>query len=151
MMRLSKQDRRLFERHFAGKLFEYLDRGYGDCSLRDQQVRKIVYDSLLFFNSDRLDTGDFVVMPNHVHAIITPYIGHELEHILHSIKSFTANKINKLLNRSGTLWMEESYDHIVRDGEELLRIQHYIRANPEKARSPEHEFDLYETEYELTD
>jgi hypothetical protein len=30
--------------------------------------------------------------------------------------------------------VEESHDHIVLDGEELLRIQSYLRANPEKAK-----------------
>jgi putative DNA methylase len=39
-----------------------------------------------------------------------------------------------LLERTGTFWQEESYDHCVRDEEELLRIVEYIEANPVKAR-----------------
>ena len=96
MKTLTKEDRRLFERHFVGKLFEYLDRGNGECLLRAPEISKIVADSLLFFDAERLDTGDFVVMPNHVHVLMTPHAGFELENVLHSIKSFTANHINRL-------------------------------------------------------
>ncbi len=149
--KLSKEDRRAFERHFSRKLFEYLDRGIGDCVLRSSEVSKVVEESLLYFDTQRLDIGDFVVMPNHVHALMTPYPGIELEGLLHSIKSFTSNKINAELNRSGKLWMEESHDHIVRDGEELLRIQAYIRANPVKAKLAPSDYRLYESQYDLTD
>ena len=145
---LSKEDRRLLERHFAGRLLEYLDRGHGDCVLRKSEIRQVVADSMLFFHSKKLDTGDFVVMPNHVHALLTPYAGFELEDVLHSIKSYTANQINNKLRRSGTLWMEESYDHIVCDGEELLRIQQYIRVNPEMARLAHSDYCIHEADYD---
>jgi type I restriction enzyme R subunit len=148
---LSEEDRRTFERHFASRLFQYLDRGRGDCVLRDSEVSTLVADALMFFHRERLDTGDFVVMPNHVHGLLTPYPGFELEHVLHSIKSYTANQINRKIKRSGTLWMEESHDHIVRDSEELLRIQAYIRANPGKAKLSDGEYRLQEAEYDLTE
>ena len=52
---------------------------------------------------------------------------------MHSLKSFTANECNKLLNRSGAFWQDESYDHWVRDEAELLRIIAYVEQNPVKA------------------
>jgi type I restriction enzyme R subunit len=146
---LPPHERQLFERHFASTLFEFLARGEGECVLRDPEIRSIVVDALSYFHSQRLDTGDFAVMPNHVHALMTPYSGFELERVLHSIKSYTAKQINQKLGRSGPLWMEESYDHIVRDGEELLRIQSYIRANPEKAGLGESEYSVHMAEYDL--
>ena len=149
LRKLCWEDRRLFERHFARKLFEFLDQGYGACHLRNPAVATIVADAMAHFHGARLDTGDFVVMPNHVHALMTPYSGYELENILHSIKSFTANEINRALGRAGTLWMEESHDHIVRDGEEMLRIQQYIRRNPEKAKLREGEYIPHQAEYAL--
>ena len=42
-----------------------------------------------------------------------------LSTIMHSLKSYTAHEINKLLKRSGTLWQSESYDHWLRDEDEL--------------------------------
>ena len=127
---LSPEERRTFERHFAGKLFNYLDRGYGRCLLRTPQVRSVVSKAVLHFDRERVKTGHFVVMPNHVHVLLTPLEPYKLEEILHSIKSFAANQINALVGRSGQVWMDESYDHIVRDAEELLRVQKYIERNP---------------------
>ena len=106
-------------------------------------------DALRHFHGRRLDTGDFVVMPNHIHALLTPYASFELENILHSIKSYTANQIQALRGTSGTLWMSESHDHIARDGEELNRIQEYIRANPAKAGLSSNEFVLHTARYAL--
>ncbi len=146
---LSEQDRLLFERFFLGKLLTGLDEGHGECVLRLPEISQIVADSLWFFHATRLTMGDFVVMPNHVHALMTPLEGFELETILHSIKSFTAQQINSRLGRTGSVWMEESYDHVVRDSEELVRIQHYIRANPAKAHLPDTDFRLYEAEYDI--
>ena len=47
--------------------------------------------------------------------------------IMHSLKSYTANRANELLGRSGQFWQHESYDHWVRDVEELERIVEYLR------------------------
>jgi REP element-mobilizing transposase RayT len=52
---------------------------------------------------------------------------------MHSVKSYTANSCNKLLGQSGRFWQQESYDHCVRDEEELARIFDYIELNPVKA------------------
>jgi len=56
-----------------------------------------------------------------------------LASIMHSLKSYTANELNKLLKRTEQFWQHESYDHWVRDDDELERIVEYIAANPIKA------------------
>lgn len=56
-----------------------------------------------------------------------------LARIMHSLKSYTANEANKVLARRGQFWLHESYDHWVRDMDELERIIDYIRFNPVKA------------------
>jgi len=43
-------------------------------------------------------------MPNHVHAIVQPLRGYELEQIMHSWKSFTSHEIQKLRGTSGQIW-----------------------------------------------
>jgi hypothetical protein len=48
-------------------------------------------------------------------------------------KSFTANRANRILGRSGAFWQREYYDHLVRDQSELERAIRYVAANPEKA------------------
>ncbi len=57
-----------------------------------------------------------------------------LSRIMHSLKSFTAHEINKLLNRTGSVWQRESYDHWIRDENEFERIVHYLNANPMEAK-----------------
>ena len=57
-----------------------------------------------------------------------------LSRIMHSLKSYTAHEINKLLNRTGSVWQRESYDHWIRDEKELERIVHYVNGNPVEAK-----------------
>jgi putative transposase len=62
------------------------------------------------------------------------------EIIMHSLKSFTANVCNRLLGLRGEFWQEESFDHWVRNDDELQRIIAYVENNPVKAKlvdSPE--------------
>ncbi len=68
-------------------------------------------------------------MPNHVHLLLTPQVS--LSKLLGSLKAATAKRANLLLHRSGQpFWQDESYDHLVRDGDEFRRIQRYIENNP---------------------
>ena len=146
---LSAVEQSMFERHFASKLFEELDRGFGEKYLARPNVRDVVAEAIEFFGGERLLVGDYVVMPNHVHALLTPINGHELTSILHSIKSWTANKINSMLDRSGEVWMKETYDRLTRDSEELIKTQRYIRANPAKANLSSGQFTLQVAEYSV--
>jgi len=130
---------------------KYLDAGHGSCILSHPQITQVIVDNWKHFDGRRYDLIAYVVMPNHVHALMTPYEEFELEEVLHSLKSYTSNQINKRLNRSGTVWMEETYDHIVRDAEDLLRIQTYIRANPMKAGLKESDCHVHSAEYELNE
>jgi type I restriction enzyme R subunit len=132
--KLSKADQRDYERRLGTVLNDLLDAGYGSCALRDARVANIVAESLDYFHDARCLTGDFAIMPNHVHVLMAPLLGFELESILHSIKSYTAVELNRIIGAKGTFWQRESYDHIVRDFEQLESFQQYIAANPEKAR-----------------
>ena len=55
------------------------------------------------------------------------------ERIMHTLKLRTALECNKLLGIGGTFWQDESYDHCVRDDDELARIVEYIEMNPVRA------------------
>ena len=73
-------------------------------------------------------------MPNHVHVIFQPMQTWTLAKIIHSWKSFTVHRANKLLGRAGEFWQRESYDHLIRDSNEMERISRYIANNPAKAK-----------------
>ncbi len=76
-------------------------------------------------------------MPDHVHLIIQPILqdGYVelLGDILGDIKSYSAKKINQRLRRKGSLWLDESYDRIIRDENEYLEKSNYIFQNPVNA------------------
>lgn len=111
----------------------FLDAGHGACWMNDPRVASLVKDAILHFDKDRYDVLAWCVMPNHVHAVLVPHAGHELDQILHSWKSYSAKAANKVLNRTGAFWMPEYYDHLIRDEADLAHAIAYVRANPSRA------------------
>jgi hypothetical protein len=56
-------------------------------------------------------------MPSHIHVVIRPMAGFELEDGLQRIKQYGSTHVNIGLKQPGPLWQAESYDRIVRDEE----------------------------------
>ncbi len=133
LAKLPSKERRIYEDLIAARFDRALDGSRGRCILRLPGIGRLVAASLDHFHNSRVWTGDYVIMPNHVHALLTPLPEFELENLLHSIKSYTANAINRALSESGPVWQRESHDHIVRDLDQLQAYQDYIAANPRKA------------------
>ena len=127
---LSKEELIEYYKLFSERHENLLNAGVGSCLLRDPENAKIVTDAFHFFEHQRYELDEFVVMPNHVHILLKPLRGFKLEDILHSWKSFTAKEINKRTGRTGQLWQHESYDHIVRNERAMNAIRTYIRENP---------------------
>jgi REP element-mobilizing transposase RayT len=111
----------------------YLDAGHGRALLRDAGVASLVEAALLHFDGQRYRLAAWVVMPNHVHLLLTPLSGYTLSSIMHSLKSYTAREANKLLRREGALWQEEYFDRFIRDAKHYAQTIAYIEANPVKA------------------
>ena len=106
---------------------------HGPMHLRDPQAAQIVVNSFLWGADARYALYAYVVMPNHVHVLLTPKV--DLEIITHGIKGYTAYRINILQNQKNrTFWQDESFDHWVRDEEEMHRIIEYIESNPVRAQ-----------------
>jgi REP element-mobilizing transposase RayT len=72
-------------------------------------------------------------VPNHVHVVVELLQGHRLGAILHSWKSFTANKTNTLIGRTGAFWHDDFFDRYMRDEDHLERTIGYVEQNPVKA------------------
>jgi hypothetical protein len=131
---------REYGRLFPERFHSWLDAGHGSCILRQPAASLVVANALLYFDRQRYVLDHYVVMPNHVHVVFLPSPGQSLRNILHSWKSFTANEINRLANRSGAFWQAESYDHLVRSEGQLEHYRQYISENPGKAKLREGEF-----------
>jgi REP element-mobilizing transposase RayT len=115
------------------KLEEYLDRGLGQCFLRDTRIATLTETAMLHHHGQRFQLLAWVVMPNHVHALIevwqTP-----LSRIVQNWKSIVAVEGNKLLGRAGRFWQPEYWDRFMRDAEQKLKATRYIENNPVKAK-----------------
>jgi putative transposase len=120
--------------------------------LEDPRLARIVVDALYFFAGRRYDLLAFVVMPSHLHWVFQPladWVNGTLEtcptssnvpasrsprqRIQHSVNRHTASECNRLRGATGSFWQRESYDHWVRDVDELERIIRYVETNPLKA------------------
>jgi REP element-mobilizing transposase RayT len=74
----------------------------------------------------------WVIMPNHVHVVLEPKI--PLATIMRWLKGRTARMANQILGRTGLpFWQDESFDHWVRNADELAAIISYVEENPVKA------------------
>jgi putative transposase len=121
-------------RWYSTRVDRHLDAGHGECWLRRPEIARIVADALRFHAGKHHDLIAWVVMPNHVHAVVRPLPGWTLSKILQSWKGFTARQINLQSNRVGKpFWQAESYDHLIRDDEDRYRCSHYTIMNPVNA------------------
>src|SRR5260370_29510107 len=77
----------------------------------------------------------YVVMPNHVHILLDPYV--PLAKISGPLKGVAACDINARLGRTGKpLWQDESFHHWIRNSAEFQPICPYIEWNPVLAGLP---------------
>ena len=145
---LPVSDRYQYYKTFNRQVQGHLDKGYGSCLLRSSRRRAIAEDAMTHFHQKRFWLGDCILMPSHVHALMTPLGGHELEDILGSLKKCSARRINAARKRTGErVWQKESYDHIVRDLSEASHFRDYIADNPRKARLKAGEFTYVRAEW----
>ncbi len=118
---------------FRQRIEKYLDQSYGSCFLRDKRIAKIVRENLLYFDEKKYKLYSWVIMPNHIHQLLTPKAEFSLSEIVHSCKSYTANEANKVLGRSGRFWFQEPFDRYIRDYKHFEDTIDYIENNPVKA------------------
>jgi len=122
------------ERDFRRQVERFLDTGCGECWLKRSELADLTASALRFFEGQRYRLDAWVVMPNHVHAVVWPMPNDNLSAIVQSWKRHTAREANKMLDRTGqAFWQPESYDHWIRNDEEHARCCRYIRMNPVKA------------------
>lgn len=119
---------------FRRRVEYYLDQNYGDGTLRRPAIGNLVEEALLKWDVERYRLIAWVIMPNHVHLLLSPLCDHSVADIMHSIKSFTSHAANKLLRRTGHFWAKEYYDRYIRDSRHFASTIAYIENNPVKAR-----------------
>ncbi len=98
--------------------------------------RELIAAALKHFDGTRYEHMAFVVMNDHVHVMLGTREPYRLEDVIHSWKSFTANRMQREHGRAGSVWEDEYFDRLIRDGNEFTQKVDYILGNPWK-RWPE--------------
>jgi REP element-mobilizing transposase RayT len=109
-----------------------------------EAARDVVMEACLHDHVRKYALHAAVVMPDHVHLLLTPSLdgeGHTygLAEIMSGIKGTSSHRVNRRLNRTGKLWQPESFDRLVRAEESLRQKAEYICANPFRAGIVAHE------------
>jgi REP element-mobilizing transposase RayT len=103
-----------------------------------EPARGIVLEACLFWDRKKCRVHACVVMPDHVHLLLTPLPTrdgrgvHSLAEIMHSVKGYSARRVNEHLSRTGPFWLDEWFDRIIRSHADLVEKWDYIRNNPVK-------------------
>ena len=121
-----------------------------------ESAKDITFNSIKFHAGKKYELYACVVMETHVHVVLQPLQAqaetpvppnnkshselftnevafYSIGQIMHSIKSYSANRIQRVLHKKGAVWLDENYDRIIRDEKECLEKLNYIANNPVKA------------------
>ncbi len=76
----------------------------------------------------------FVLMPDHVHLLLTPAQDVTLERCVQLIKGAYSHELGTLIGRKSEFWQRGFTDHRIRDARDFAHHQNYIHQNPVVAR-----------------
>jgi REP element-mobilizing transposase RayT len=105
-------------------------------NLAKTENTEVIIQALKYWEGRRILNHAYTIMPNHVHWIVELHESDEmdkevyLQDILHSVKRFSANRINKLEDRQGSLWQKESFETTIRNERHLYYAINYTLNNP---------------------
>jgi REP-associated tyrosine transposase len=98
------------------------------------ELAKLLVDTLFHYkNQGKYLLHEFVVMPNHFHAIITPR-GITLERAMQFIKGGFSFRVRQTGRPNLEIWQDGYTDHRIRDVADYEKHVQYIRMNPVRAR-----------------
>ena len=114
------------------KLEAWLDRGHGECWLRQPAIGAALMDVLRVDDESDYRLRAWVIMPNHAHVILEVH-DVPLAKLTNTWKGKSARIANGLLGRRGRFWQPDYFDTLIRDEAHWLQAKRYVEANPVKA------------------
>ncbi len=142
------QEKYKIEKRYFSQFDDFLDlKSSGPYWLEEEKIAQIIADRMHALEDVRYKLYAYTIMSNHVHVLFdTTGVNESTEtnisgksknypvaDTMRLLKGNTSRKCNMELDRRGSFWHHESYDHYVRDEAELNRIIKYILNNPVKA------------------
>jgi len=82
----------------------------------------------------RYTLHEFVVMPDHVHLVLTPAHNVTIERAVQFIKGAYSHELGDLIGRNAEVWQRGFTDHRIRDAGDFGNHRNYVHQNPVVAR-----------------
>jgi len=98
----------------------------------ESRARLLIEVLLGYRDQGKYFLHEFVVMPDHIHVLLTPAPTLSLERAVQFIKggfSYRLRKVEKV-----QVWQESFANHRIRDNEDYVRHCEYVRMNPVRGR-----------------
>ncbi len=89
---------------------------------------------LKYRTADEFLLHEFVVMPNHIHLLLSVDDDHAIGRVVQLIKGGFSFGMGKAGMKLKAVWQPSYYEHRVRDAEEYGRMRAYIHDNPVRRR-----------------
>ncbi|MEI9969295.1 MAG: transposase [Terracidiphilus sp.] len=102
---------------------------------RHERWARLMLDVLKHYGGTGYTLHAFVIMPDHLHLLITP--SESVEKSVQLFKGGFSFRAKRELEWKGEIWQSGFTDHRIRDEEDWKRHLEYIRTNPIEARLTE--------------
>src|SRR6266849_5289823 len=108
---------------------------------RNPQKAELMMDVLAHYREQKKYVlHEYVVMPDHLHLLLTPAADISLERAVQLIKGGFSYRLGKAVSanaKRGLVWQESFTNHRIRDERDYAQHGDYIRMNPVRARLAE--------------
>ena len=99
------------------------------------EIAEILLDTLFIYRERRLYLlHEFVIMPDHLHLLLTPSPTTSLEKAVQCIKGGSSHRIHKERGHKVEIWQVGFHDWTVRDYNDWETKVEYIHNNPVRAK-----------------
>ena len=113
----------------------------GRLIFQSERSASLLIETLLDYRTkDKYALHEFVVMPDHIHLLLTPALDLTLERVMQFVKGGFSHRAGQQLGPSLGIWARGYVDHRIRDAADYERHRQYIHQNPVRkalASSPE--------------
>jgi putative transposase len=99
---------------------------------RHERWARLLLSTMNHYDGNGYTLHAYVVMPDHLHLLITPF--ETIEKSVQLIRGEFSFRAKRELGWTGEIWQPGFTDQRIRDEEDWLRHLEYIRMNPMEAR-----------------
>jgi putative transposase len=102
----------------------------------DRNAELVITTLFRHRDAGRFQLHAFVVMPDHLHALITPAPDQTTSRCIQLIKGGSSHAIGK--PATGKIWQDGYHEHRIRDARDFTNQVRYIATNPSRRNQTDH-------------